>query len=449
MSQTIGVTATAKLPPGPGLLRATGFVRAPFAFLDACARDYGDWFTLRVPGLPPFVFTSDPSAIQEVFAGDPEALHAGEANAPLGAFMGPQSVLFLDGAAHLRARRLVLAPFHGDRMQAYGRTVQEIADAAIADWPLGKRFPIHRSMQDIAFEVILRVVFGFDEAEQRARLRRLLRQLFALYNSPVGSVLGVPLLQWNLGPLSPWGRVVRLKREIDAVLFPELARRRTQDGADRSDVLSLLLGARDDDGNPMSNEQLRDELLTLMLAGHETTAASLAWVLYHVLQTPEVSRALHEELERSGATAGAIEQLPYLDAVIKETSRLTPVVPNVARKLQIAMRVGGRDLPAGVLIAPCIYLTHRRPDLWPDPERFDPRRFLGARITPSSFFPFGGGVRRCLGAAFATHEMKIVLARVMTLVDLALVPGYRVQVLRRSIAFAPSEGLPVIARRRD
>ena len=438
----------ARLPRGPGMLQAFGFVRRPFQFLDTCARRFGDWFTLRFPGVPPFVFTSDPEAIRDIFSGDPEHLRAGEANAPLGAFMGPQSVLFRDGAAHMRQRQLLLPPFHGERMQAYGRIMQAITDRAIDAWPFGQPFPIHRSFQAITFEVILRSVYGFDDGPELARLRACLQRLFDLFASPAGTLAAIPALQIELGGLSPWGRIVRLKGEVEQILCAEFARRRRDGTRGRDDVLSLLLEARDEQGAPLTDAALRDEMLTLLLAGHETTAASLAWVIHRGLARPDVMTQLTEELMRVGCEPQRINELVYLDAVIKEASRLDPVIPNVGRRLHVPLRLGGRELPAGPVVAPCIYLAHRRPDLWPNPEHFDPERFAGTRINPVAFFPFGGGTRRCIGAAFATYEMKVVLARTFSRVTLEPAPGYRCRLVRRSIAFAPSEGLPVVVSER-
>lgn len=324
-----------RLPPGPGTLRALLFVRAPFEFLDACARRYGDWFTLRFPGVPPFLFTSDPTAIRKIFNGDAEQLRAGEANAPLGAFMGPQSVLFLDGAAHLHERQLLLPPFHSARMQAYGALMTEIADRSIDQWPIGVRFPLLPLLRAITFEVILSAVFGFDEGSERTQLRERLTRLFAIFNSPLGALLGVPMLQIDFGRLTPWGRVVQLKREIETILYAECARRRATGCAGRTDVLSLLIDARDEDGEPMPDTTLRDEMLTLLLAGHETTAASLAWVFHHLLRRPEVLGMLRAELRGASSAPERLGELPYLDAVIKETSRLDPVIPNVGRILHI------------------------------------------------------------------------------------------------------------------
>jgi len=431
------------LPPGPSRLRVLSFATSPFAFLDGCAARYGDWFTVRPPGLTPFVFTSEPDAIREVFAGEPEELRAGEANASLGALMGAQSLILLDGAKHLRERRLMLPPFHGERMHAYGALMLEITDRIVDAWDPHQPILLHKTMQAITFEVILSAVFGFEDSGPRAALGSAFERLFRLFGSPLAALLGVPMFQIEAGGMAPWGKVVRLKREISELLFGEFRRRRAAGANGRSDVLSLLLEARDENGAPMSDEALRDEMLTLMLAGHETTAASLAWAFYWLLSNPAVLARLRAEVAEHHGDPRALGQLPYLDAVVKETHRLAPVVPNVGRKLRSPMQLGSRRLPADILVAPCIYLAHRRPDLWAEPQRFDPERFLGARVNPVAFFPFGGGMRRCIGAAFATYETKVVLTRIAAGADLRLLPGYQARAVRSSIALAPSGGLPV------
>ena len=434
------------LPPGPGTLRTLAFVREPFAFLDTCARRYGDWFTVRFPGFHPFVFTSDPRAVREAFTGDPEQLRAGEANAPLAPFVGAHSLLLLDGAAHHRERLLLLPPLHGDRMHTHTTTMQRIADDTIDRWPVGRPFAFHPCMRAVTFEVILATVLGTDEASEdlRQRLRDCLGRLFAIFGSPIGTLFSIPWTRIDLGPRSPWGRVLRLRRELDEVLFAELARRRAA-GTDRQrDVLSLLLAARDERGVAMTDAAVRDEVVTLLLAGNETTAASLAWVMNRLLGRPDVLQALCDELRAGAAQHRSIADLPLLDAVVKETSRLDPVVPNVGRRLATPTRIAEWMLPAGAVLAPCIYLVHRRPDLWPDADQFRPERFLDATPNPHAFFPFGGGPRRCIGAALATHEMKVVLRQVLLRCELAPAPGYRARVVRRGIAFAPSEGMPVV-----
>ena len=440
-----------QLPPGsraPSLYQGIQFAFRPDRLFDKCARRYGDVFTLRMPIGPPFVFYSAPAAVKEIFTGDETDLCGGAANDVLRPIIGPLSILLLDGAPHERARRLMLPPFHGERMLAYGAVMREITDAAIERWPVGRPFPIQDEMQAITLDVIVRTVFGMEGARM-AELRDLLRRYLAIATHPL---LLWPALHVDLGAWSPWGRIVRLRRRIDELLRAEFARRRLPDAPPRDDVLSLLVAARDEEGRPMPDHELSDEMMTLLLAGHETTATSLSWTVHHLVQHPGVVVRLREELATivgDGPIAPEhVQRLEYLDAVVKESLRLNPVVPDVGRLLTRPMRIAGCDLPAGVGVAPCIYLTHRRADLWPDPHRFDPTRFLGRRPNPYEFFPFGGGVRRCLGMAFSLFEMKVVLAQVLARIELAAVPGYRVRVVRRSITFAPSEGMPVVAQRR-
>jgi len=437
------------LPPGPGLFATFDFVRNPFRFLDTCARRYGDWFTVRVPGVAPFVFTSDPAAVREIFLGDPDALHAGEANRPLGAFMGERSSLFLDAPEHLRQRRLLLPAFHGEGMASHADAMRNAADNAIASWPRGRQFAIHPQMRSITFETIIRTVFGFPDDTTGAELRASLKKLFALYSSRLGTLFSLPAMQIDAGRWSPWGRAVRLTRQIDAILYAEFARRRKEGVAGRADVLSMLLAARYEDGQPLPDNVIRDEMYTLMLAGHETTAATMAWIINRLVTNPDVMERARAEVFSvlSGKQLGAthIPEIKYVEAVINETMRLDPVVPNIGRGLKKPMTIAGRELPAGVTIAPCIYLVHRRPELWPNPDQFNPDRFLETRQSPYTFFPFGGGSRRCLGAAFATYQMKIVIAEILSRVELEPVPGYTAHATRRGIAFAPSDGLPVIA----
>jgi cytochrome P450 len=440
-------STSAALPPGPDYVATLGFVRNPYRFLDRCQQRFGDWFTIRVPGVAPFVFTSDPSAIRDIFLGDANVLHAGEANRPLGAFMGERSVLFLDGAAHLHDRRMLLPAFNGDRMRAYGPIMREVTREAIAKWPTGERFAIYPSLRAITFGVIMRAVFGLDETGESAPLRDLITRLFALYSGRFGSLFQLPAMQINLGPLSPWGRVIRLNRAMEAELFAEFARRRASADDGREDILSMLLRARDERGEPLSDRVLRDEMMTVLLAGYETTAASLAWAMHQLSQHPEAAQRAREELAHLPEDADP-SSMHFIDAFVNETMRLSPVVPNVGRTLKAPLKIAGRELPEGVTLAPCIYLVHRRAELWPDPERFDPTRFIDARPNPYAFFPFGGGPRRCLGAAFATYQMKLVLAEVIRRFDIAPVAGYTPHPTRVSIAIGPSNGMPVILRPR-
>jgi len=445
------------LPPGPRtprLWQGIRFALWPYDTVAMGARRWGERYTTAsFAGPGKMVVFTDPEAIKDIFTADGDDLRSGEANAPiLGPILGWNSILLLDGERHSRERRLMSPPFHGERMHVYGRLMREIADRVIDRWPVGRPFPIHHEMQAITLDVILRTVFGVDEGAAFTRVRERVERFVAQANGPSAPFIALKPFQIDLGRLTPWGRFVRNRDAIKAVLLDEIARRRAEGTAGRSDILSLLVDARDEQGAPMSDAELLDEMFTLLMAGQETTATSLAWVFYHLLRHPDVLGKLRAELARvvgSGPVeAPHLPQLEYLDAVTKESARLTPVATNVMRRLHAPARIGGLDLPAGISVSASIYGTHHRPDLWPDPEHFQPERFLAARPSPNTFFPFGGGVRRCLGAAFATYELKIVLAEVVSRVDLRIAPGYRMRPVLRAITVAPSRGVPVVVERR-
>jgi len=445
------------LPPGPrtpGWWQSLRFALWPYASVAMGARRWGERYTVPAFGQPgKMVIFTDPEGIKDIFTADGDDLRSGEAAAPiLGPILGAHSILLLDGERHHRERRLMSPPFHGERMHVYGRLMREIVDRVIERWPVGRPFPIHREMQSITLDVILRAVFGVDEGAAFTRVREQVERFVAQANGPSAPFIALKPFQIDLGRWTPWGRFVRNRAAIRAVLLDEIARRRAEGTAGRSDILSLLVDARDEQGAPMSDAELLDEMFTLLMAGQETTATSLAWVFYHLLRHPDALARLRAELGRvvgSGPVeAQHLPQLEYLDAVTKESARLTPVATNVMRRLHAPARIGGLDLPAGVSVSASIYATHHRPDLWPDPERFLPERFLGTRPSPNTFFPFGGGVRRCLGAAFATYQLKIVLAEVLSRVDLRIAPGYRMRPVLRAITVAPSRGVLVVVERR-
>jgi cytochrome P450 len=415
----------------------------PLHLLDWCARRYGDCFTLRPPVGAPVVLFSHPEAIREIFTADADTLRGGAANDYLRPILGFNSLLLLDGERHTRERRLLLPPFHGQRMLEYSAVIREVTDAAIDTWPLREPISMQQQMQNITLEIILRTAFGIGRNTDHRILRTLLSRLIAAAVNPF--LLWKPL-QRDLGPLTPWARFRRLKREIDTLLREEIARRRAQTDATATDILSMLIAARDEDGAPMRADEIADEMVTVLLAGHETTATALSWALQRILSTPDARARLCAEL-RTGAAAEPWS-LPYLDATVKETLRLNPVIPDVGRVLSRSARIHGRDLPAGVAASACIYLTQRRPEVWLDPLRFAPERFLDARPSPYEYFPFGGGMRRCIGMAFAQFEMKIVLARLLSRLELELAPSYRARVVRRSITLAPSRGTPVVVAAR-
>lgn len=453
------------LPNGPrfgAAFTVFNWLYRPLPFLEECAARFGDAFTVRLPSLPAAVVFRHPDAIKDIFSATGDALLAGQFNATLGPFLGDRSVLMLDGPEHLRQRRLMLPPFHGERMQAYGALMIDATNDAIDTWPSDRPFPVHGSMQAITLKVILRAIFGLDQGERYDRMEALLPRLL---DTGAWPPLLVPFMRADLGPLSPWGRFLRLSAEADEILYAEIYRRRRL-CARGADILSLLLDARDERGMPMSDHELRDELTTLLVAGHETTATSLAWALRWLLEPPSngapgphgepaqpgVLGRLTEEITRAhpegSLDPARVAELPLLDAVVRETLRLQPVIPIVGRFLTRPTRVGGWDLPEGALVFASIHLAHRRPEAFPDPSRWDPDRFLGKKGSPYEWLPFGGGIRRCIGMAFALYEMKMVLATVLARASLRLAPGPRPRVVRRSITLTPSGGLPVILERR-
>ncbi|NLT05379.1 MAG: cytochrome P450 [Solirubrobacterales bacterium] len=423
-------------PRGPAPLVFANFLFRPGAFLEGTRDRYGTPFTLRLSSERTVVLTDDPATIKQVFTSDPTKLLAGVGNEVLKPLLGPRSVLTLDDPEHMRQRKLLLPPFHGERMRLYEEVVRTAAERELARWPAGEPFAVQPSMQAITLEVIMRAVFGISERGERfetiaAPLRDALdamadmRRLF---------VLQVASSKRN-GPLSPWRRFrEQLLHPADRVLYDEIAAARSDPArAERDDVLALLLAARDEDGAGLTDAELHDELLTLLLAGHETTATSLSWTLERLARHPQALARLTEEV-RAG------EGDDYLDAVVKESLRLRPVVPAVARYLTEPTELGGRVLPAGVHIAPSIYLTHRNPDVYEDPDRFFPERFLQRPTGTYDWIPFGGGTRRCLGATFALFEMKIVLEELLRRFDVAPETAPAERIARRAITFSPRDG---------
>jgi cytochrome P450 family 135 len=427
------------LPPGPRLPYAvqTGLVwQLTGPFLRYCRRRYGPTFTLRAYPSKASVYITEPADLKAAFTADADVLHAGEANTILGPVLGKRSVLLADEDEHLRRRRLMLPLFHGDSIRGYGEVVAEIADAEIATWPAGTPFRLHKRMQAITLEVILRAVIGVDDPARLARLRVALRRI-------VDFAPGV-LLMWvwpRLGGVGRWRRQRRWQAEAEAMLNDEIARRRTAaDLEERTDILSLLIRARYDDGSAMDDDELRDQILTLLLAGHETTATGLAWAFERLARHPDVlARATRAAQEGDDS---------YLDAVVKETLRVRPVIPDVARLAIKPITLGGYDLPAGVTIMPCITLVQHG-DAFPDAGSFRPERFLEEDSAPPyGWIPFGGGRRRCLGAAFATFEMRIVLERVLRQVELTA-PSHRGEwALPHHITTVPIRGARLIVRSR-
>jgi cytochrome P450 len=426
----------------------------PSAFLDWCRRRYGDCFTIDTYAFGREIELANPELVRQIFTGDPDVLSAGEGNSILAPLVGPRSLMLLDGSEHARQRKLLMPPFHGERMAAYGRTMRAIAEEDIDQWPLGTAFPLHPRMQRITLEIILRTVFGLDEGSQLEDLRDALTRVLDRQSRPFDAIFLAPPLQRSLFGLTPWAGFLRDRDRADALIKQQIERRRTTaKTARRDDVLALLLDARDEEGRPMTDDELRDELVTLLAAGHETTASMLCWTIDLVLGNERVLAALHRELEKAGvgrpdADPNAVSRLPYLEATLREALRLRPVVPAVARRLKRPMKIGGFEIPAGELIVPVSFLTHRRAATYSDPEQFRPERFLDTKPDPYAWFPFGGGARRCVGMAFALFEMKIVLAAVLSRMALRRVTEGPSRILLRGVTLVPKGGARVIADRR-
>ncbi|KUI34728.1 cytochrome P450 [Mycobacterium sp. IS-1496] len=424
-------------PPGPRLpasVQAALLMRYWPRFVSACRRRYGPVFALRVSSLGTMVYLADPADIKTVFAGDPRRYHAGEANAMLRGVLGDTSVLVIDDDVHRDRRRLMMAPFHRDAVARQVEVMRTIAADNIACWPVGTPFAVAPRMSEITLEVILRTVIGASDPARLAALRAIMPKLLTVtpWMTPA---LADPSLQ----RLPLWRSLRHRIEEADRLLYAEIAERRADpDLTRRTDVLAMLVRSADEGGRAMSDRELRDQLMTLLVAGHDTTATGLSWALERLTRHPAILAAAVRAADRSAAGDPAGDE--YLDAVVKEVLRIRPVVFDVGRVLTEPTDVAGYRLPAGVMVAPGIGLVHEDPGVYPDPERFDPDRMVGATLTPTTWLPFGGGNRRCLGATFAMVEMRVVLREILRRVVLGTTtaPGERQRV--KAVIMVPARG---------
>ena len=419
------------LPAGPTAspaLQTARWLMRPIAFLEACRRRHGDAFSVNFTGFQtPLVMVSSPEAVRALYGDRDHALPPGR-TVTLRPMVGARSLLLLEGAEHLSRRRVMLPPFHGDRMRAYEPAVREAAERELDGWPTGQAFAVHPSMQAITLEVILSAVFGVADAERREGLRVLLRDLLS---ATVSRGLQVSVM---LGRRDAMAQLEAMAGQIDSLLLDEIAARRSAPG---EDICSLLVRARFDDGGQMSDREVRDQLMTLLLAGHETTATGLAWTLDLLTRNPRTLALAREDADAGGDT--------YLRAVVAESLRLRPVVPLAGRRLTSDLRVDGLDVPAGTDVTPAIWLTHTRADRYPEPLAFRPERFLADAPATYAWIPFGGGVRRCLGAAFAEMEMRVALEEIVARRTLRPASPAAERVARRNVTFSPRGGTVVIA----
>ena len=416
--------------------------------LERCRKRYGRRFTMRVLGQPPFVVLSDPEEIKQVFTASAEALHPGEGVRVIESIVGRNSVILLDEDAHMEQRKLMLPAFHGERMQRLEGVMRELAERELASWPRDQAIALHPRLQRLTLEIILRVVFGLEQGAQLDELRETLTELLAFSESPLSLL---PVAQRIFSGHGRWARFPRLYQSVDRQLFELIEQRRRERPSGGDDVLDMLLGARHEDGSPMSAQELRDELVTALVAGHETTASQLAWAFERLAREPAATRLLAEELDEGDSDA-------YLTASIQEILRLRPVLAEAEpRVVKQAIEIGGIRYPPGVALLVSAYLVHRDPDIYPQPEAFRPERFLqreeDGRIrgrSPGTYtwIPFGGGRTRCLGASFAMLEMKVVLSAVLSRCEVQALRAAPERTRRRSITLSPAGQATVVLRDR-
>ncbi|MGF1538343.1 MAG: cytochrome P450 [Elainellaceae cyanobacterium] len=434
--------------PTPGLAQILQWVFDPIGYMETNTRRFGDVFRSRVAPTDSgdIVFVNHPTAIQYLLTHDTgkELSAPGEANQLAAPLLGKHSVILQSGRQHRQRRKLMTPPFHGERMQAYGTLICQITQQVMADWPMGETFIAREAMQKITMRVILQAVFGLHEGDRYRRLESLLADRLNMVSSPLTSALiFFPKLMVNWGQNSLAARVQRIVEETDRLLYAEIRDRRAHLDPERPDVLTLLLQARDENGEGLTDEELHDELMTLLVAGHETTATALAWALYWMHRQPEVrEKLLAERASRPDDDLMAIAKRPYLNAVCNETLRIYPVaMVTLPRRVEAPLTLMDFELEPGTLVMGCIYLLHHRPDLYPNPSAFRPERFLERQFSPYEFLPFGAGARRCIGAALALYEMALVLDTILGQCELTLAEDKPVVPQRRGGTLGPAGGV--------
>ncbi len=434
------MSSSAVLPDGPSappVVQTAELTARPVDFVERCRDRFGGTFSVRLSRIGPMVFFSDPESIKQVFASDRENTITQGRNVVLEPILGTKSLLVQEGAEHLARRRLMLPPFHGERMRAYEQSIERATVEEISNWPTGETILSHPAMQRITLEVIMSAVFGVSD-ERHDPLRAGLNRVLSSTRSPFAFGLTFPLLR----KLPPYSGMLKSLRETDRLIAAEISDRRADPTTEeREDILSMLVSARDEDGQGLDDTELRDQLMTLLLAGHETTATALAWCFDQLLRNPDAYERLRSGIDSDGGG-------DWMEAVIAETLRVRPVVPMIGRELRKPMTLDGWDLESGTSVMLSIYLAHTRPEVFPDPYVFDPSRFDGVKPDTYSWIPFGGGTRRCIGAAFAQFEMRIVLRTILSTLDLAPGSDSPDQMIRRNVTLSPKHGSPVIVTER-
>ncbi|MER3435548.1 MAG: cytochrome P450 [Leptolyngbya sp. ERB_1_1] len=430
----------------PAWWQLINWIADPIAVQDKCRQKYGDIFRMRLSGLGELVIVGNPQAVGEVFSQDSK-FDVGRGNDLGEPLVGRNSLLLLDGDRHRRERKLLMPPFHGERLQTYAQQICQITQQVANQWQIGQPFVARTAMQQISLEMILQIVFGLSQGDRYQQLKPLLTDWLDMTDSPVrSSILFLRFLQQDWGAWSPWGRMQQRQRRVHDLLQAEIEERRTKGDEGRVDVLSLMMAARDENGQAMSDAELRDELISILFAGHETTATTLAWAFYQIHQQQNVHQKLLQELDSfEGSSPMKLAQLPYLSVVCQETLRMYPVLPVIFPRItKSPMKIAGYWFDTETVLLLSNYLVHYREDLYPNARQFNPERFLERQYSASEYFPFGGGSRRCLGYALAQLEMKLVLATILSKYQLALAEDKPVRLQRRGFTLAPAGGVRMV-----
>ncbi|MGF1541995.1 MAG: cytochrome P450 [Pleurocapsa sp.] len=431
------------------------WIADPVKYMETAAKEYPDIFAADIIGGDRYyVFVHHPEAVEEILTNDIFSTReesrqkfnaTGKENAILKPLVGEASVIMLESDRHKQRRKLLLPPFHGKRMQVYSELICQLTTQIFARLTPGESFTARTLTQEISLQVILEAVYGLGNSDRHRELKQSITKMTDVFRSPLTSAfLFFPWLQKDLGGWSPWGNFLRQQKAIDRAIYQEIHQRQGENDPQGQDILSLMMSARDEVGQPMSDGELRDELKTLMFAGHETTATAMAWALYWMHRLPEVKQKLLAEIESLGSDPDpmAIPKLPYLDAVCKETLRIYPVgMLTFGRVVEQSTQLLGYKLQPGEVVVGCIYLMHHREDLYPQPKQFKPERFLEKQCSPYEFLPFGGGARRCIGEALAMLEMKLVIATILTRYQLQLASSRPELLQRRGVTLAPQTGV--------
>lgn len=431
-------------PKGLSIIQVLNWIFRPMPYMVECAKKYGDVFALKLQGnLPPMLFVHSPEAMQQVLSNDQKELEApGDLNSIFQYLLGKNSVISLSGKAHQRQRQLIMPPFHGERMRTYAELIENITIKVFNQQPKNQSFNIRNITQDITLQVMMEAVFGLYEGERAEKLKHFLCQILEQGSTPWRVIfLYFPKLKETFGISEIWKRKMKKQEQADQLIYQEIRERRENFDPKRTDILNLLMSAEDEKGQPMTDAELRDELMTLLVAGHETTATAISWAFYWIHKFPEVKEKLLAELDSLGENydSNTVFKLPYLTAVCNETLRICPVAMlTFPRRVKTPISLCGYQLEPGTIVMGSIYLAHHREDTYPEHEKFRPERFLEKQFSPYEFLPFGGGARRCIGLAFAQMEMKLILAKVLKTWSIKLVDTHEIKPKRRGLVTGPS-----------